>query len=300
MKKKTFSACVMAALLTAGIASTQVTAGVLAEGNISVYKGGQLTNTITGQQPVDEEALMVCNEKCMVKSTGVSIIGVTGSELAVKNDQEQFNLLLKKGKLDFLLSGAVKKMGFYTADRQYAHAEAIFNANTDTPVRGYMEVTPEGSTRVGVYEGRLVFNTLDGAKTVDSNNYILLAQANMDGTNISSGMSGAENNEDWTCNDSNIGRICDKNTADWECSDENLGKECDYDVAGFWPTEAIIGGTVVAAAAAYGLYEYLDDDDDDDSTSSSSTTSSTSSTSSSSKSSSGSSSRSTRNPSPNI
>jgi hypothetical protein len=125
MKRKTFSACVMAALLTAGVVSTQATAGVLAEGNISVYKGGQLTNTITGQTPVAEEALMVCNEKCMIKTTGVSLVGATGTELAIKNNDEQFNLLIRKGQLDFILGGAVSKIGFYLPDGQYTVADAV-------------------------------------------------------------------------------------------------------------------------------------------------------------------------------
>ena len=103
MKKKRLSAYIMAALLTVGFASTQATAGILAEGNISVYKGGSLTNTITGQSPVDEEALLVCNEKCMLKSTGVSLIGATGTELAVKIGQNQCNLLLKASLLSLFL-----------------------------------------------------------------------------------------------------------------------------------------------------------------------------------------------------
>jgi len=177
--KKKLSAYIMTALLTVGFAGTQATAGILAEGNISVYKGGSLTNTITGQSPVDEEALLVCNEKCMLKSTGVSLIGATGSELSVKSGQGQFNLLLREGKVDFILSGAVEKMGFYTPDGQYSVADVVFNASTGSPVRGYMQVTEGGKTAVGVYEGRMIFSTVEGAKVVDSNNYILLAQAEM-------------------------------------------------------------------------------------------------------------------------
>lgn len=181
MRKKTLNACIMAALLTAGITSTQVSAGILAEGNISVYRGGQLTSTITGKTPVIEEALMVCNEQCMIKSTGVSLVGATGTELAVKNDQEQFNLLVKKGKLDFILNGAVTKMGFYLSDGQYTVADVIFNASTSSPVRGYITVDENGGAKIGVDEGRMVFSTAEGAKIVDSNNYILLAQAGMGG-----------------------------------------------------------------------------------------------------------------------
>ncbi|WLE98656.1 MAG: hypothetical protein QTN59_07405 [Candidatus Electrothrix communis] len=266
MKKKTFSACIMAALLTAGIASTQAAAGILAEGNISVYKGGNLSDTITGQNPVDEEALLVCNDKCMIKTTGISIVGATGTELAVKNDQKQFNLLLKGGQVDFILSGTIGKMGFYTTDRQYTSADVIYNASTASPVRGYMQVTPEGSTKIGVYKGQLVFDTVEGPKTIDSNNYILLAQADIARSENLNETGTAPDDGDWECNSDNIGRLCDKDNPDWECNENNLGKECDDDIAAgaLWSNEAIISGTVVAGAAAWGVYEYLDDDDDDD------------------------------------
>jgi len=235
MKKKTFNACIMAALLTAGIASTQATAGILAEGDISVYKGGTLSGTMIGKNPVDEEALLVCNGKCMIKSTGVSIIGATGTELSVKSDQEQFNLLLKEGQVDFILSGTVGKMGFYTADRQYASADVIYNASTASPVRGYMQVTSEGSTKIGVYDGRLVFNTVEGAKIVDSNNYIVLAQSGLG----SGGVTAAET------------------VAATETAVTTGGGI----FAGIG-TPALVTGTAVAAAAAWGVVEYANDDDD--------------------------------------
>lgn len=272
MKRKALSA-LMTALMTTGLASTQVmAAGILAEGNISVYKGGEQIRTLTGQNPVDEEALLVCNDRCMVKSTGVSIVGTAGSALAVKDGQEQFNILLKKGKLDFVLTGSVGKMGFYTADRQYASADVVYNASSPSPVRGYMELTPDGDTKIGVYEGRLVFNSAEGAKTIDSNNYILLAQAGVGGGTVDSSESvtGANDDGDWECNNDNIDRLCDKDAADWYCNDENMGKKCDDDRAGWlgadradrWGTDAIVAGSAVSAVAAWGAYEYTDDDDD--------------------------------------
>ncbi|WPD21130.1 MAG: hypothetical protein SD837_13070 [Candidatus Electrothrix scaldis] len=316
MKRKTLSAYVLAALMATGFASSQVMAGVLAEGNISVYKGGKQVNTLTGQNPVDEEALLICNDQCMVKSTGVSIIGTAGSELAVKDSQEQFNLLLKKGKLDFVLTGSVGKMGFYTADRQYASADVVYNVSSSSPVRGYMELTPSGDTKIGVYAGRLVFNSAEGTKTIDSNNYILLAQADVGApaTDASEEPAVADDNGDWECNSDNAGRLCDNDNEDWYCNDENMGKECDADKAGamLWGTDAIVAGTTVGAVAAWGVYEYLDDDDDDalastsatsgtSSTSGSSTSSqSTSSSSSGTSSSSSTSTTTTSNPSANI
>lgn len=234
MKKKVISTAIMATILTAGIASTQAVAGILAEGDISVYKGGTLSDTMTGQNPVDEEALLVCNDKCMIKTIGVSLVGVTGTELSVKNDQEQFNLLLKKGQLDFILSGAIGKMGFYTADGQYTNADIIFNASTSTPVRGYMHVTADGNTKIGVYEGRMVFDTVEGVKTVDSNNYILLAQANV-----------AENEDD----DDNEGGYLSSG------SEEGAGLFAEIG------TPTLVGGGLVLAGVAYGLSQFGDDDD---------------------------------------
>ena len=234
MKKKAYSACVMAALLTVCIAKTQATANILAEGNISVYKGGNLTDTITGQNPVDEKALLVCNEKCMIKSTGVSIIGTNGAALSVKSDQEQFNLLLQKGKVDFILSGAIGKIAFYTTGGQYTVADVVFNASTNIPVRGYMQVTEEGEATIGVYEGRMIFSTAEGAKIVDSNNYILLAQSE-----VGSGVGAATGAGVGAATGAGAGMF-----------------------AGI-STTALAAGGLVTTAAVWGAVEYTKDDDND-------------------------------------
>ena len=253
----------MATLLIAGTTNTYTIAGTLAEGNISVYKGGRLNTTITGTAPVDEEALLVCNEQCKLKSTGVSIVGAPGTELAVKSEQKQFNLLLKKGRVEFILSGTVGKMGFYTADRQYATADVIHNASTaSSPVRGYMEATPSEGTRIGVYEGRLVFNTAEGAKTVDSNNYIVLAQANL-GSTPSREANADEETTPWRCNGNNMGMLCQtEGEEDWYCDNENIGKRCNYKAGSRWGGKkfavASFGG--VAAAVGFGAQRYFDDD----------------------------------------
>jgi hypothetical protein len=70
-------------------------------------------------------------------------------------------------------------MAFYTPDGQYTVADIMFNAGTNIPVRGYMQVTANGAAEIGVYEGRLVLNTATGAKTIDSNNLIQLAQVDV-------------------------------------------------------------------------------------------------------------------------
>lgn len=237
MKNQTFMATgIIALFLLVGSMNTFAKpSGAVAQGNISVYKDGKLADTFTGQNPVEDGALLVCGGQCMIKATGVSLVGSDGAQLAIKNEQGQFNLLLKHGQVDFVLTDRVGKMGFYTADGQYTVADVVFNASTRTPVRGYMQVADDGGAKIGVYEGRMVFDTVKGAKTVDSNNYIVLAQAD----------------------------IADRPAG----ADEIAEEDDDDDVAGRWwsksNSKAVISGTVVLAAVAWGAYEYADDDDDD-------------------------------------
>ena len=155
--------------------------GAVAQGNISVFKGGQLAEKLTGQNPVEDEALLVCDGKCMIKAPGISLIGADGARLAIKNEQEQFNLLVNKGRVDFVITDSISKVAFYTPDGQFTVADIMFNASTNTPVRGYMQVADDGAVEIGVFEGRMVFSTAEGAKTVDSNNRLLLGMANPTG-----------------------------------------------------------------------------------------------------------------------
>ncbi|XOF32897.1 MAG: hypothetical protein ACL93V_12880 [Candidatus Electrothrix sp. YB6] len=240
MKKKFMTVGIMAALLTAAAAGAQ-SMPIVAQGNISVYKNGKLATKFTGRNPVEEEALLICDGQCMLKSTGISLIGTDGAELSVKTDQEQFNLLLRQGKVDFVINDTVGKMGFYTPDGQYTVADLIFNAGTHSPVRGYMQVEENGSTQVGVYEGRMIFNTVDGPATVDGNNHIVLAQGNLD-------LPDTPPSEGATL--------------------PSASAEAAAGTGGAMSSAALIGGGLVAAGLAVGVYDYTKDgsfiDDDDD------------------------------------
>ncbi|MCI5143659.1 MAG: hypothetical protein D3909_18430, partial [Candidatus Electrothrix sp. ATG1] len=66
------------------------------------------------------------------------------------------------------------KVAFYTADGQYTVGSPMFNASTESTVRGYMQIADDGRARVGLHKGRMVFSTGEGPRTVNSNEYILL------------------------------------------------------------------------------------------------------------------------------
>ncbi len=57
----------------------------------------------------------------------------------------------------------------------YSVADVIFNAGSDPVVRGTVTVTKDGKTEVSVKEGKLVFATADGMKTVNADEKIVLA-----------------------------------------------------------------------------------------------------------------------------
>ncbi|MCW5209496.1 hypothetical protein VU10_04805, partial [Desulfobulbus sp. US1] len=78
------------------------------------------------------------------------------------------------GLVDFSLTEQVGKVAFYTAGGQYTVGDAMFNTSTDNAIRGYMQIADDGRARVGLHDGRMVFSTGEGPKTVNSNEYILL------------------------------------------------------------------------------------------------------------------------------
>ncbi|CAK8725759.1 hypothetical protein GMJAKD_17410 [Candidatus Electrothrix aarhusensis] len=148
--------------------------GIIAQGEFSVYKKGKLADKMSGITPVTEDTLLVCESNCLIKTKGIAIIVQDGTEMAVKNSQDQFNLMVMNGLVDFSLTDQAGKIAFYTADGQYSVGDAMFNASTKDAIRGYMQIADDGRARVGLHDGRMVFSTGEGPKTVNSNEYILL------------------------------------------------------------------------------------------------------------------------------
>ena len=152
--------------------------GAVSEGNISVFKDGKLNKRLSGTNPVEEGSLLVCNGKCMIKSNGVSILAEDQAELAITNKDGFFNLFVRQGHVEFIISDGTKKLTFHTPEGAYSVADVMFNTSTDSVVRGYMLVDDSG-TKVGIREGRMIFATADGAKSVKADEYIILAMSDV-------------------------------------------------------------------------------------------------------------------------
>lgn len=165
------------AILFGLVTAAQAVGRSVAYGDISVYKKGQLVATLVGQNAVEDDTLLVCQSKCLIKSEGISLVGADRSKIAVKSENDTFRLYLKGGKVDFVINSIARPIQFVTPDGLYTLAEAVFNVNGVSVVKGTIQINQKGETEITVHEGRLVFNTSEGIKTVDPNNKIVLAVA---------------------------------------------------------------------------------------------------------------------------
>ncbi|MBM9537390.1 hypothetical protein [Desulfobulbus alkaliphilus] len=180
MKKGVFA---MALALSMAVTATGITfaAGSIGHGNIDVYKGGQLADKLSGQNPVEDGALLVCDGKCMIRSEGISLVAADQAKLAIRNEDQAFNLYLREGQVNYTITNNTRQIAFHTPQGTYTTAEVIFNADSNPVVRGYALVNQDGSTEIGVEEGRLVFATAEGMKTVDAHHKIILAVSEVPG-----------------------------------------------------------------------------------------------------------------------
>lgn len=144
-------------------------------GDISVYKSGKMITKLTGQSPIEDGSLLVCDGKCIIKSEGITLIGADKAAVAVANEEDVFRLFIKEGSVDFVINNNMRQIAFYTPGGTYTVADVIFNASSQSVVKGNVVVDKAGNTEISVKEGRMVFATDEGMKTVDANNKLVLA-----------------------------------------------------------------------------------------------------------------------------
>lgn len=176
--KKQLSILSLGFVLAFGMTTTGAFAaqgGSIGQGDFSVMKGEQLVDKLSGQNPLKDESLLVCDGKCMIKSEGVSLVAGDQAKFAIKNEVDTFRLFLREGSVDYVITDKARKIAFHTPDGVYSVAEIVFNAASNPVVRGTVQVTADGKTEISVKEGRLVFATAEGMKAVGANEKIILA-----------------------------------------------------------------------------------------------------------------------------
>lgn len=192
MKKSLLKAAALAAIIAFGSVNVGFAAGgSIGHGNLSIYKNGQLVSKLTGQNPIEDGSLLVCDGKCMIKSEGISLVAGDKAKVAVTNEENTFKLYVKEGKVDYIINSNVRTISFYTPQGTYTVAEVVFNAGSQSAVKGTVDVAADGKTEITVTEGRMVFATAEGMKTVDASNKIVLAVAPAAGAAGAAGMTTA-------------------------------------------------------------------------------------------------------------
>ncbi len=176
MKNTLLKTVALAAALSLVTMNMAFAGGSIGHGNISVFKDNTLVGKLSGQNPIEDGALLVCDGKCMLKSEGISVIAADKSQLAVKNETDTFRLYIKEGVADFVINSNARKIAFYTPQGSYTVAEVVYNASSSPVVKGRVTVGSDGATEISVTEGRMVFASDEGMKTVDANHTIVLAQ----------------------------------------------------------------------------------------------------------------------------
>ncbi len=177
MRKKlsNVSLCFVLALGMATTTTFAAQGGSIGQGDFSVMKGDKLVDKLSGQNPIQDESMLVCDGKCMVKSEGISLVAADQAKFAIKNEADTFRLFLREGSVDYVITDKARKIAFHTPEGVYSVAEIMFNAASNPVVRGSVKVNKDGKTEISVKEGRLTFATADGMKVVGANEKIVLA-----------------------------------------------------------------------------------------------------------------------------
>ena len=85
---KSISLCLALALSITSTASFAVQAGSIGQGDFSVVKGSQLVDKFSGQNPIADESMLVCDGKCMIKSKGISLVAADEAKFAIGNQED--------------------------------------------------------------------------------------------------------------------------------------------------------------------------------------------------------------------
>jgi hypothetical protein len=174
-KLKTASLCLALLLGTTNTAALGAQGGSIGQGNFSVLQDEKMVDKLSGMNPLQEESMMVCDGKCMVKSEGISLTASDKAKFAIKNEKDTFRLFLRSGSIDYVITNKARKIAFHTPEGVYSVAEIVFSAASNPVVRGTVMVNSKGKTEITVKEGRMTFATADGMKTIGASEKIVLA-----------------------------------------------------------------------------------------------------------------------------
>lgn len=147
---------------------------VFADGKVTLYKDGEVTQQFSGKGLIDENALMVCEGWCAMRLGGISFTADNDTAMAFKKDADGVKVFVKKGTVSFRTSDADKKISFIAPAGQLASTNGyIFNADTEKIASGYYSID-EKTAEIGMQDGGVVLTTSSETITVPQGQAIQL------------------------------------------------------------------------------------------------------------------------------
>lgn len=166
------------AVLTA--APTWALAGVVVDpnGTVSLLDNGREVRRIQSRMPVPDNHMMLCNGRCLVQMHGIQLVAENQAVFAVSEGSTHWDVTVKSGRVDFSVRPEAKLVTFRTPHDVLQLEEAVFQAASESLVRGTLVVT-EQETRFALHEGTLRVKSRNGSQLVGAGHEIQLAQSQM-------------------------------------------------------------------------------------------------------------------------
>lgn len=139
---------------------------IIPKGKVTVMDGKNEVGTLTAEMPLPEKKILKVEGSCGVKLDTVSLIAQDKTTFAVATENDADNLLVHEGRVYFTISSLPKKLLVATPEGMMVANRVIKDVRTEEgSVKGYVDVTENG-TGIGIIEGgAVVFTTREGEKT---------------------------------------------------------------------------------------------------------------------------------------
>lgn len=184
-KFRKMSAVLIAATLLSQPLFAGSTPRLVPQGSVKLVESGIVMDQ---EMPAPAGTLMACNGQCYIEANGLQLMGADKTVFAVKENADNYSVMVQKGSLDFALGANAKPVAFTTPFDTLDVKPYAIQTGTDAVVRGNLQVTEERA-QLTLTQGSLELTGADGQKLIHAGNTIVLAQANTVGGAASTAMS---------------------------------------------------------------------------------------------------------------
>ncbi len=161
------------------IATAGTTAKLIPTGKVRLIDSG-VTRVIGSTVPVPENTVMMCNGVCVVQGSRIQLAAHDKAIFAVATGSDKWELVVKKGSVDFALKGDETSITVRTPKDVYTLSPVAVPASTeDRVVRGTVSVSSNGKSSLKVTSGAIRVVSSSGDQILKEGMSLQLAQVEM-------------------------------------------------------------------------------------------------------------------------